>query len=59
MNVLYTADQGSAAFEANRAAVHVVCCGDSLTGWNNFGPARTWPYRTIRRQCSYSFAAES
>jgi lysophospholipase L1-like esterase len=24
----------------------VVCAGDSLTGWNNFGPARSWPYRT-------------
>ena len=44
--ILYTADQGSTAFEAARAAVDLVCAGDSLTGWNNFGPARTWPYRT-------------
>jgi lysophospholipase L1-like esterase len=46
INVVYTVDQGSPAFEANRAAVEVVCCGDSLTGWNNFGPASSWPYRT-------------
>lgn len=46
MQVLYTADQGSPAFEAGRAAVDVVCLGDSLTGWNNFGPADSWPYRT-------------
>lgn len=44
--VLYTVDQGSPAFEAGRAAIDVVCAGDSLTGWNNFGPASTWPYRT-------------
>ena len=44
--VLYVVDQGSPAFEAARAAVDVVCAGDSLTGWNNFGPARSWPYPT-------------
>ena len=43
---LYTVDQGTPAFEAARAAVDVVCAGDSLTGWNNFGPATSWPYRT-------------
>jgi lysophospholipase L1-like esterase len=43
---LYVVDQGSPAFEANRTAVDVVCAGDSLTGWNNFGPANSWPYRT-------------
>ena len=45
-SVLYTVDQGSPAFETERTAVDVVCAGDSLTGWNNFGPARTWPYQT-------------
>ena len=44
--VLYTADQGSPEFEAGRIVVDVVCAGDSLTGWNNFGPANSWPYRT-------------
>ena len=45
-SVLYTVDRGSSAFEASKAAVAIVCLGDSLTGWNNFGPARSWPYRT-------------
>ena len=44
--VLYTADQSTPAFDASKAAVDVVCAGDSLTGWNNFGPADSWPYRT-------------
>ncbi len=44
--ILFTVDQGSPDFEAARAAVDVVCAGDSLTGWNNFGPADSWPYRT-------------
>ena len=45
-SILYTADQGTPAFDANKTAVDVVCAGDSLTGWNNYGPARTWPYQT-------------
>jgi lysophospholipase L1-like esterase len=24
----------------------VVCAGDSITGWNNFGPVTFWPYPT-------------
>ena len=44
--VLYTVDQGTAAFEAARTAVDVVCLGDSLTGWNNYGPVQTWPFQT-------------
>jgi lysophospholipase L1-like esterase len=43
---LYTADQASPAFDANKSAVDIVCCGDSLTGWNNYGPADSWPYST-------------
>jgi lysophospholipase L1-like esterase len=46
MEVVYLADRGSPAFEARRPVVDVVCAGDSLTGWNNFGPAASWPYRT-------------
>ena len=45
-SVLYTADHGSPAFEADRLAVDVACAGDSLTGWNNFGPIHFWPNRT-------------
>jgi lysophospholipase L1-like esterase len=44
--ILYLADRGSPAFEATRKAVDVVCAGDSITGWNNFGNVSDWPYRT-------------
>ena len=44
--ILYLVDQGSPTFDANKAAVDIVCAGDSLTGWNNYGPAQTWPYPT-------------
>ena len=43
---LYLVDQGTPAFDAARTTVDVVCLGDSLTGWNNYGPAQTWPYPT-------------
>lgn len=46
MGVLYVVDLGKPGFEADRLAVDIVCAGDSLTGWNNFGPASSWPYRT-------------
>ena len=45
-SVLYLADRGSPAFEAGRTTFDVVCAGDSITGWNNFGFVREWPYRT-------------
>jgi lysophospholipase L1-like esterase len=44
--VLYLADRGSHGFEQNRHSIDVVCAGDSITGWNNFGAATAWPYRT-------------
>jgi lysophospholipase L1-like esterase len=44
--VLYLADRNSPAFEPGRTTVDVVCAGDSITGWNNFGVVRDWPYRT-------------
>ena len=38
-----------------RTTVDVVCAGDSITGWNNFGVVREWPYRTypefLQRLC--------
>ena len=46
MDVLYVVERDTAAFEAARTTVDIVCAGDSLTGWNNFGPAEQWPYRT-------------
>ena len=36
-------------FEQARTTVDVVCAGDSITGWNNFGPADSWPYPTYPR----------
>jgi hypothetical protein len=44
--ILCVFDQGTRTFEASRSSVDVVCLGDSLTGWNNFGPAQTWPCPT-------------
>ena len=54
--ILYTADQGSPAFEAARTAVDVVCAGDSLTGWNNFGPARHLALSALIRNSSKNSA---
>ncbi len=42
--VVYIVDCGSPAFEAARTSVDVVCAGDSITGWNNFGRPAYWPY---------------
>jgi len=49
VNVVYYADLNNADFDQDRLAVDVVCAGDSITGWNNFGPARLWPYPTYPR----------
>ena len=46
MDVLYVVERGTAAFEAARNNVDVVCAGDSLTGWNNYGLVHYWPYPT-------------
>jgi len=32
--------------ESDRTEVDVVCAGDSITGWNNYGPVQYWPYPT-------------
>lgn len=45
--VLCVADElFEAEFGARAAAVDVVCAGDSITGWNNFGRRRNWPFPT-------------
>ena len=53
--VLYLADRDSPSFEAGRTLIDVVCAGDSITGWNNFGAVADWPYRTypefLQRLC--------
>jgi lysophospholipase L1-like esterase len=45
-SVLYVADRGTPSFQAARLSADVVCAGDSITGWNNFGVVRDWPYCT-------------
>jgi lysophospholipase L1-like esterase len=45
-SVLYLADRDSPTFEASRMSIDVVCAGDSITGWNNFGGVTNWPYST-------------
>jgi lysophospholipase L1-like esterase len=45
MKLICVADLDRPAFEHDRLAVDVVCAGDSITGWNNFGPpaCRSFP----------------
>src|SRR5215207_9200054 len=54
-SILYLADRGSPAFQAGCTSVDVVCAGDSITGWNNYGGVADWPYRTytefLQRLC--------
>jgi len=54
-SLLYVADRSMPFFQKARQAVDVVCAGDSITGWNNFGVVRDWPYRTypefLQRHC--------
>jgi lysophospholipase L1-like esterase len=53
--VLYVADRHSPDFEKRRTSIDVVCAGDSITGWNNYGDVGEWPYRTypefLQRPC--------
>jgi lysophospholipase L1-like esterase len=57
-SVIYLFDRRSPAFEASRNSVNVVCAGDSITGWNNFGGVDEWPYPTypeyLQRLCDPS-----
>src|SRR5271165_2340074 len=54
-SVLYIADRSMPTFQTARRSADVVCAGDSITGWNNFGEVRDWPYRTypefLQRLC--------
>jgi lysophospholipase L1-like esterase len=54
-SVLYLADRKSRPFQVRRSSVDVVCAGDSITGWNNFGGVDEWPYPTypeyLQRLC--------
>jgi lysophospholipase L1-like esterase len=54
-SVLHVADRGTPSFQAARFSADVVCAGDSITGWNNFGVVKGWPHRTypefLQRLC--------
>jgi lysophospholipase L1-like esterase len=43
--VLGIFDHETDPFQADRLPFDVVCAGDSLTGWGNFGPPQSWPFR--------------
>lgn len=45
-SVVYVADQCRPFFQTGGLPADLVCAGDSITGWNNFGAASGWPYRT-------------
>jgi len=42
--VVRVVDAGTPSFVEAKGKVDVVCAGDSITGWNNFGRAQDWPY---------------
>ena len=44
--LLYLADRRGEQFQQARMSVDVVCAGDSITGWNNYGRVRSWGYRS-------------
>ena len=54
-SILYVTDKEMPFFQTARLSADVVCAGDSITGWNNFGGVRGWPYRTypefLQRLC--------
>jgi lysophospholipase L1-like esterase len=54
----YLADRRTHSFLDARSSVDIVCAGDSITGWNNFGGVDSWPFRTypefLQRLCGPS-----
>lgn len=48
-DVLALVDHDSIAFQAGRPSVNLVCVGDSITGWNNYGDVEDWPHPTFPR----------
>jgi lysophospholipase L1-like esterase len=44
--IFYVVERETPSFAAARSSVDVVCAGDSLTGWNNFGHVDDWPFPT-------------
>jgi lysophospholipase L1-like esterase len=54
-SILYVAERRLPSFQVARQSVDVVCAGDSITGWNNFGGVSEWAYQTypefLQRLC--------
>ncbi len=54
-SIIYVVERGKPAFQTARLSADLVCAGDSITGWNNFGVVRDWPYHTypefLQRLC--------
>src|SRR6516165_670081 len=54
-SILYVTDRRLPTFQTARQSVDVVCAGDSITGWNNFGEVSEWSYGTypefLQRLC--------
>lgn len=54
-SIIHVVNRGVPSFQEARLSADLVCAGDSITGWNNFGGARDWPYRTypefLQRLC--------
>jgi len=48
LRILYTSDEthSPARFKSLKDNVSIVCIGDSITGWNNYGSIQTWPFKT-------------
>lgn len=46
---LFLAESHGETFAARAAEIDVVSAGDSITGWNNFGPPDQWPFPTYPR----------
>jgi lysophospholipase L1-like esterase len=44
--ILHVVERATPSFQSARSLVDVVCGGDSITGWNNFGAVGDWPYHT-------------
>jgi lysophospholipase L1-like esterase len=49
IEILFVVDSDSSTFRQECGSVDVVCVGDSITGWNNYGPAKYWPFPTYPR----------
>jgi lysophospholipase L1-like esterase len=47
MITLHEIDAEEESLRHRAPKVKIVCIGDSITGWNNYGPMDTWPCQTF------------